>query len=258
MKSLEVILAVGLMLCMSCSVKEDRMDCPCRLVLDLSANDTALVSSAVLLVNASEGFVYSDVVEAREFGDECVVLVPRGAVEVLGYSCDDGFVSGKEGLVIPYGEDCPEVYMQHLSVEATEEDVYIDVVLRKNYCGATICVATAEDNFPYRLSLRGNVMGYGLDSRPIEGDFMYEFDLDSNLIGKVSLPRQMDTSLKLEVSSGAEILKVFALGEYIAAVGYDWTSDDLEDITLTLDYSLTGITISVGEWDEEYHFDISI
>lgn len=257
MKSLGVISAVCLILCLSCSVKEDRMDCPCRLVLDLSANDTASVGSAVLLVNASEDFVYSDVVEAGEFDEECVVLVPRGTVDVLAYSCDDGYVSGKEGLVIPYGEDCPEVYMHFLSVEAVQEEVRADVVLRKNYCNATICVAT-DDEFPYRLSLHGNVMGYGMDSSPAVGDFMYEFELDGDRTGMASLPRQMDTSLKLEVCSGAEVLKVFALGEYIAAVGYDWASDDLEDITLTLDYSLTGITISVGEWDEEYHFDISI
>ena len=114
MKSLGVISAACLILCLSCSVKEDRMDCPCRLVLDLSANDTASVGSAVLLVNASEDFVYSDVVEAGEFDEECVVLVPRGTVDVLAYSCDDGYVSGKEGLVIPYGEDCPEVNMHFL------------------------------------------------------------------------------------------------------------------------------------------------
>ena len=52
MKSLGVISAVGLMLCLSCSVKEDRMDCPCRLVLDLSANDTASVGSGSAYVTS--------------------------------------------------------------------------------------------------------------------------------------------------------------------------------------------------------------
>ena len=70
MKPLEVLYATCCLLsCVACSVKEDRMDCPCRLVLDLSANDTASVGSAVLLVNASEDFVYSDVVEAEDFDD---------------------------------------------------------------------------------------------------------------------------------------------------------------------------------------------
>ena len=134
--------------------------------------------------------------ELKTFDEKCVVLVPRGVVDVLVYSRDDGYVSGKEGLVIPYGEDCPEVYMHFLSVEAAQEEVEVDVVLRKNYCNATICVAT-EDEFPYRLSLHGNVMGYGVDSRPAAGDFMYEFELDEDRTGMVSLPRQMDTSLSL-------------------------------------------------------------
>ena len=233
------------------------MDCPCRLVVDLSADDTASVSTVELRVYASEDLVCSEVLEAGAFDDGYVVLVPRGKVDVMAYSGADGYVNGKDGLVIPYGEDCPEVYMNFLSVEAVGEEVRVGMPLRKNYCMATVCVVS-EDGFPYELSLRGNVMGYAGDGRPAAGDFVCEFTLDGDMSGRVSLPRQTDTSLKLEVSNGAEVLKVFALGEYIAAVGYDWDAEDLEDITLTLDYSLTAVTISVGEWDEEYHFDISI
>ena len=55
-----------------CSVKEYRESCPCRLVLDLSEVDTAVVKSADLYVSVPGGYVSSDVIDQPDLcmGDE--------------------------------------------------------------------------------------------------------------------------------------------------------------------------------------------
>ena len=79
MKPLEVISAICCLLsCVSCSVKEDRMDCPCRLVLDFSGNDTLSVKSARLMVSASEGFYLADTLDCSGFDEEYLVSVLEG------------------------------------------------------------------------------------------------------------------------------------------------------------------------------------
>lgn len=258
MKPLEVISMICcLMSCLACSVKEDRTTCPCRLILDFSGNDTVSVRSAQLLVNASEGFCLTDTLSCKYFDDTYMVSVPRGEVNVLAWYGGDVIVSGNEGLKIPYGEDCPEVYMDFLIVDAFGEDARQEVRMRKNHCRTTIYVKT-EEEFPYRLMIKGDVDGYEPDGRPSYGSFMYELELTEDMTGSVVLPRQLDESLFLEVWDEDTVLKVFTLGRYISATGYDWAAEHLEDLTLSLDYTHNIIGITIGDWDKEHHFDISI
>ena len=72
------------------------------------------------------------------------------------------------------------------------------------------------------------------------------------------LPRQMDASLVLEVNDGSETLKNFALGEYVKACGYDWSEDDLKDISVRIDYARTKVVVEVKDWSEVCEFDIVI
>ena len=258
MKPLEVISAICCLLsCVSCSIKEDRMACPCRLVLDFSGNDTVSVRSARLLVNASEGFCLADTLTCEDFEDKYMVSVPRGEVNVLAWYGCEGSVGRNEGLKIPYGEDCPEVYMDFFDIEAVAEETRHEVRLTKNHCRTTICVKTEED-FPYRLLVKGDIDGYEPDGLPSYGSFMYELELSDSMTGQVTLPRQRDESLLLEVLDGDSVLKVFTLGRYISATGYDWSAENLEDLTLSLDYTHNLIGITIGNWDKEHHFDISI
>ena len=258
MRPLVLISAICCLLsCFSCSVKENRTACPCRLLLDFSGNDTVYVRSAELMVNASEGFHLADTLNCGDFNQEYMVSVPRGGLNVLAWYGGEGCVDGNEGLKIPYGEDCPEVYMDFFNMEAEGESVHKEVRMRKNHCIATIYVRT-EEAFPYRLVVKGEVDGYDPDGTPSFGHFMCELELSESMNGRVTLPRQRDESLCLEVCAEDSVLKVFTLGRYISATGYDWTAEHLEDLTLTLDYTHNVIGITIGEWDKEHHFDISI
>lgn len=258
MKLLEVLLhLVSLMLCLSCSVKEDRDACPCRLVLDMNGVDTSVVRHAELVVSTSDGFSYRDTLGIDDFARDYIVDIPRGIVGVGAYFGADGCVAENGRLEIEYGQECPPVYMYSSLVEAYGEKVEEAVVLKKNHCLMTIHVQ-AEEGFPFRLSVRGTVNGYEPGGRPSEGEFMYSAGVDFDSVCQVAVPRQIDNSLRLEVSDGSDILKSFALGEYMHASGYDWHEPDLKDVMLNLDYSRTRISISVAGWNEEHVFDVII
>ena len=65
-----------------CSVKEDRTDCPCRLVLDFADVDTSKVRSLNILVTDGEDCLVNDVVSREYFADAYVRDVPHGSLRV--------------------------------------------------------------------------------------------------------------------------------------------------------------------------------
>lgn len=247
----------AVMLVSSCSVKEDRDVCPCRLMLDMDEVDTSLVRSAELIVTTPDGFCFRDTLDAACLIDGCVVDVPRGVVGVGVYFGAGGNVDDTGKLGIDYGNECPHVYMHSSNVETKGESVVEKVQMRKNHCVMTIQVQT-EKAFPFRLEAKGQVDGYESDGRPSVGEFMYAMYTDAAGSCQLALPRQRNNSLILEVHDDTDMLRSFALGEYVAASGYDWSAADLKDITVSLDYALTRVVISVEEWSDEYVFDVII
>ena len=62
----------------------------------------------------------------------------------------------------------------------------------------------------------------------------------------------------LEIDEGAGSVKAFALGQYMAASGYDWDAPDLDDVTVILDYALTELRLVISGWESVYRYDIEI
>jgi hypothetical protein len=252
-----IVVTVAVALVLSCSVKEDRGDCPCRLVLDMGEVDTSVVKYAELVLTASDGFCMRDTLAKEEFEDGYIADVPRGPVAVGVYCGALGCVDDEGNLEIDYGNECPFVYMHSSQVLAEGESVAENVSMRKNHCVVNLKIQS-DGSFPFRMEAKGNVDGYGSDGEPSEGDFMYAMYADDGGVCQFTLPRQTDASLVLEVYDDTDVIRSFALGEYVEASGYDWEEDDLKDITVSLDYALTRIVISVADWTEEYIFDVVI
>lgn len=247
--------AVLLCVCTGCSVKEDRTACPGRLLLDFSGVDAAC-GALDLLVTAPDGVILRDVVTESAFEDEYVREVPHGFLNVNVWNCAQDYIDEAEGIVIPFGKECPPVYMQSFTADTRGEMFCKEVRLHKNYCRLTLKMA-GRQTVPYSLTVRGNVDGYGLDGKPRKGRFQCIAYPDGNE-GEmtVCVPRQTDSSLMLDVDDGYAVKRSFAIGEYIRSSGYDWDSENLGDVTVTLDYFITNVTVIVQKWDEEYVFDL--
>ena len=241
-----------LFLAVGCSVKEDREDCPCRLIMDMGGIDTTLVRQLNLLATSPDGVVFSDTVQAKDFSKLYVRDVPHTQMRINAWA-------GSGELLIPYGCECPPFYMYSFDADTRGEVCRHTLDLKKNHCRLTV-LFDGRDQVPYRLTFRGNVDGYGDDGLPSAGDFAcVAYPAEKGAGSHVAVPRQLDSSLLLDVEDeGSAVLKTFAIGEYLQAGGYDWTAEDLEDATVILDYYITGIRITYKGWDKEYSYDITL
>ena len=238
-------------------IKEQRGRCPCRLWVDMSKVDTSVSAVARITVVGESEFVFDEQVTSDCFEKGVLIMVPKGECKVLVYSGENGLAEPHKGLQIPYGSECPEVYMYAADVNTDSEQSHTTVALSKNYCRLAICVEDAA-HFPFTLSVKGEVSGYGADGMPVKGQFFYNVETVGEDLWVMAVPRQTDNSMLLEVRDETEVLKTFALGEYIAASGYDWHAADLQDITIGIDYTRTKLTVAVKGWEEVYEFDVVI
>ena len=252
-----VLLVLALVSVAACYVKEDRSDCPARLILDFKDVDTADFKSLNLLVTHAGETVFSDIVSADDFAEDYVRDVPHGSLRVNVWASYGDRVDHEHGVVIPYGCECPPIYM-HSFIADTEGELWRETVrLRKNHCRLTVMMDGVE-KIPYSLTFKGNVDGYRLDGLPSSGDFSCVAYPSGTSESQALLPRQTDSSLLMEVDDGTSVTKTFAIGEYISSSGYDWTAADLEDMTIVLDYYITFIKITIREWDREYVYNITL
>lgn len=238
-----------------CSVKEDRMQCPCRLMLDFRELDTSVVTSAALVMTGTDGFEFAEDLAQEDFRQEYIVDIPKTSVNLGIWSGTE--IMGHGGVEIPYGEDCPPVYFHTSVINAGGESVREVVRMRRNHCVMTVKFdwnnADIQD-----VVLCGNVDGYEPDGSPSSGDFMYVLEHDSDGECSAVLPRQTDASLTLDVNDGTGVLKRFSLGQYIEDSGYDWSEPDLKDISIEIDIAVLKISLTIQGWDKEHTFDVVI
>ena len=117
---------------------------------------------------------------------------------------------------------------------------------------------SASGDYPFSLTVKGNICGYSPDRSVVEGDFSFTFVPASDGTGSVRVPRQTDDSLILQIRDGNRVLREFALGEYVAESGYDWEAENLSDVEIAIDYANSNITVKVEGWSDIFEYDVVI
>ena len=241
---------VPIFLLSSCSIKENRAECPCALTLEL----TALPVRPVVLGVAGEGYSLTEVIHADTV---LVVPVPKGdlAVSAIGGALAEG-----DGSVrIPEGEEAPPLYLFHANVSTEAEQVVLPVLLHKQFCTLELLLKGPPGyGPPFEVAVEGAYGGWQPDGSPAPGPFSRRLLPGSDGRAVLRLPRQKDDSLLMHIVFSDQIVRTFALGSYIAASGYDWSASDLDDLTLHVDISLTSVTVSTDLWSRTEDIEIWI
>lgn len=284
--------------CPGCSVKEDRDLCPCTLVLEFPGEDAERLHEGVTVCmrgySDGDGFSLCDTLLAGQpasgeasDGVSYSYVVPKGDIDLAVAYSADGLAgelnSSGKWIEIDEGRPCPSIWTCCEKVSAGADRVTVPVRLHKNFCRIDIQVRDVDgEDFPFKLRVRGNVNGYGLDGKPACGAFLCDaeraetegsgFGTESEVPGSgtasentgsghgyaVTVPRQTDDSLILEIVTGDGVAKSFAIGNYIASSGYDWASADLKDICLEIDYARTVILFTIDKWTHSEQFEVVI
>lgn len=284
--------------CPGCSVKEDRDLCPCTLVLEFPGEDAERLHEGVTVCmrgySDGDGFSLCDTISTGQSASGGVsdgvsysYVVPKGDIDLAVAYSADGLAgelnSSGKWIEIDEGRPCPSIWTCCEKVSARADRVTVPVRLHKNFCRIDIQVRDVDgEEFPFKLRVRGNVNGYGLDGKPARGAFLCDAESaetegsgfgtesdgdDSGTASEsavsghgyaVTVPRQTDDSLILEIVTDDGVAKSFAIWNYIASSGYDWTSADLKDICLEIDYARTVILFTIDKWTHSEQFEVVI
>ena len=250
----------SLFLCLvlsACSVKEDRTSCPCtvRLVIAGFFKDGVVFGESAARVcrwqvagTEGEPGVEGGAV-LQEVPQTIALEVPRREAQVTVWLVEDAGDVTDGGLVIREGSACPELYFFSAGVDCRAEEAGVEVLFHQAFARLACVLKNASvlgGGGWYEVS--GGVCGYGPGGEPLAGPFRCPLTVRRTAAGGVLaaavLPRQRDAGLRLDVySADRSILRSFAVGEYIAASGYDWTAPDLDDIYLEIDLASTAVRL---------------
>lgn len=253
-------------LILSCSIKENRTDCPCHLYFDLSSVSREHFSSVSFSLSESGQATrhYSLDLSEISVSEPFCLDVPKSIFQLQFSAVENGATwlsPGNEHIMtIPVGEQCPPLFTHFSQLDARGEEYVEKVDLHKNFCTLHITMVGNDPSkdYPFSLRVQGEVNGYDEVGRPQAGKFgVYAYPTREGKCS-VRVPRQRDDSLELLLCEGDGVLADFAIGNFIQSRGYDWSARDLEDISLRIDCARLAIEVECLHWTDTYYFNIEI
>jgi hypothetical protein len=233
----------------ACSVLEDRDSCPCTLGF-VTASDVGCVH---LLLDAGNGFLWEESVE--DLGGS-LFQVPR---EMLRCCIVQGAEPGPEGsVIIPEGEDCPEIRMHRSVIDARCAAVTDTVEFHKSYCVMDICLEGREAFGLRNLEVKSSTAGYDRYGESVEGVFRHSPSRLRDGTYRLRLPRQLSPDLEIEAEFLSGGGAVFPLGAYLDDMDYDWNAEDLGDVVIRIDSRSSSVRIITSCWQKSFSFDLRI
>lgn len=234
-----IIGILGLVALVSCSVKEDRSDCPCwiTVIADKAISISAWYGNQRILDNHSGGLEDH--------------TVPRGIVDL---------VASYGSFTVPEGEQMTELFAQLQHLNTNGETALTGIELQKQFATVYLDFKEEEDGrTAYDITVYGNVNG--ADNRtlkPSDGPFCCIPEEAPERGYMFRVPRQKDDSLSAVLSYNGNAVETIPVGELIRKAGFDWTSQSLGDVSILADLPAHTFTITIMEWEGPVTFEITI
>lgn len=237
---------------LSCSVKENRMECPCLLEITLAGGND---SKAVVGVWKDE-LVNSLDVNSYDKSRRHALDIPRGYFTMTACSGLRRKLPRDGSFFLEKGEEMEEIYAGSSQLEALADTVYGSVVLHRQFAFINVRVlCISAEQMPQDIIIGGNTAGMDLRTMaPLPGKYEVVLHPIFGEYCRASVPRQLDSSLIMDIAGLGRI----PIGEYITESGYDWSAADLADIELDIDFIECTVTLKASGWNEGRIFSLTI
>jgi len=245
------------------SVKENRLECPMFVYFGPGVNAHGCGVSATVRIIRDGSVTVAGVFPMDEFTGRLFCISTQRGRNACSVVCG-GTVMGSN-VVYRTDEPSGEVYALCESFTAGPEDE--EHTVRDTLCRQTAPVALTlrgdgEDGYPLDLRIRSRWAGFDLLTLgPVGGDYALALESVPATKGHAALfciPRQGDDSLVLDFLKNGTVVYEYPLGVAIVRSGYDWTERNLGPITLEINYSLTGVAITVNDWRDQIIIDYTV
>lgn len=242
----------------SCSVKEDRVPCPCY--LNVSFQDKEKIDGTVgILAWADDEVFRVGLHNVKQYNPYWIKAVHKGVFDMAAYRGVRGVREDGHTVIIPKGSQSDSLYAYYTDVDATGEMAYADVAFKKQFATVTVDICrTAEEMPDFTFLVKGNTCGFDLLSfDAVSGEFEFApVPVQGERTVSFRVPRQVDDSMTLQLWRRGETAGKYPLGEYIKRVGYDWSTEELHDVRILIDLVIGQVTIAVEGWESGAVFQI--
>ena len=234
----------------ACTVKEDRGTCPCY--LQVSFADPEAAGEAEML-GWRDDRLFRDRIRIEESRPFWSRPVDKGRLFLSACTgIREAFAEGRQ-MRIPPGAQADSLYAWFEEVDATGDLASAKVSFRKQFATVFLDLRKpAEIIGTFRFLVEGNSCGFDLlDFSPVEGRFRFEpIPRPGEEIVTFRVPRQGDTSLSVTVRPEDSVPARFPLGEYVERLGYNWKTEELQDIYVSVDLARGLVDVRVADWED--------
>lgn len=252
-----MVFFAGWLLC-SCSVKEDRTPCPGYLFVSFVDGDK--YPGRIGMIGYADGEqIFHDSVFAAECDPYWIKAVRKNIIRLGSYTGIDQSYCREHSIVIEQGNQADSTYSFFQEVDCLGDEAYVDVTFHKQFCTVHLDIdQSAEDMQRFIFEVTGNSCGFDvLSFKPVAGPFHFEPKaVEGERVVDFRIPRQKDMELKLKLwyvnprTGIKEDMGVYPLASYIAKTGYDWETEDLQDVYIRIGLTIGSVTVSIQGWED--------
>ena len=244
----------------ACSVKEDRIECPVYVTV---------LTDQFVIRGMNEGkvsFSSSHVIDREDISfltflrDGYRQACPREFARVAIFSGAENYTLTEESMMVLPGRQAGLLWAYGESFSANSDEYVVDAEPHKQYCLVQFLFdksTTAPSDYGWRFRIKAACSGMDIYTlEPLEGE--YSCYVGPNAVGAWYgvIPRQKSNDLLLEVflpdgddEQEGRVDYVIDLGKKFEALGYDWTAEDLRDVSVSVGFASMGVTVSVQDWE---------
>ena len=251
--------------CLSCSVKEDRMECPVYVTVLTDRFAQQGLQEGTVSFSADRLLARDEINFLSYLREGYEQACPRDFARVAVLSGVENGRLSEETLFIPSGRQADLLWAFGTSFSAGEDSYLLDAVPHKQYCLIKFLFdesPTAPGDYPWRFRLLADCSGMNIYTlEPVDGT--YRSSVGPNAVGEWYgvLPRQRSNNMRMEVylpnaddETEGRTDYVLDLGKAFEKSGYDWSQEDLKDISVKVGFSEAGIRLTVQEWEGDDHY----
>ena len=252
----------GALLLAGCTVKEDRVPCPCYLNVSFADRDQVPQGAEVDLLGWHDAELFRAGIDIAEYDPYWVRGVHKGFLTLSAYRGVEKVRDDGHYVLITPGNQADSLYAFHDEVDCTGDMAYSEVTFRKQFCTVHLDILrSASQMKDFRFLVEGNTCGFDLLSfEAVGGAFRCEpVPAAGARVVDFRIPRQVDDSMTVTLwmrmpEGNYDDLGTFPLGQYIVRMGYNWTAEELQDIYVVIDLVLGLVTINVEGWEHGQTF----
>ena len=255
----------ALLLFPCCSVKEAREGCPVYVTVLTERFIQNGFSDGVVSFHASDPIDRENINFLSYIGKGFRQACPRDYARAAVLSGLENERIDATSLHVPYGKQAGLIWSYGETFSVQADEYRIEAVPHKQYCLVKFLFddsPKAPSDYPWRFRIKAACNGMDIYTmEPLAGD--YCCPVGPNAVGEWFgvIPRQKRNDMLLEVfvpyagsESEGPTEYVVDLGKRFEEKGYDWSSEDLADITVKVGFTAAGVSIEVLDWkgDDSY------